>query len=147
MLRTFTVLLVCFIGLNTYGQKLTKDVAWAIKYGHTEYLDEWIPDEEINACLDVGSRKTYNYLAISIKLKSLKSLSYFVRRGADIEKVCEVKTPLMFAAKYGQLDMIQYLLEKGGDPGKKIRGYSALYYARKFKHYEIYKWLRNQNVN
>lgn len=124
------------------AQKLTKEVAWAIKYGHTEYLDDWIRAEEVNACLDVGSRKTYNYLAISIKLKSLKSVQYFVARGAVIEAVCEWKTPLMFAAKYGQTDIAKYLMEQGADPRKKIKGYSAFDYARKFKNYELYKEMR-----
>ncbi len=147
MLRPVIFFLFFTIGYFTYSQELSKEVAWAIKYGHTEYLDEWIPTENVNACLEVGSRKTYNYLVISIKLKSLKALEYFVERGADIESVCEVKTPLMFAAKYGQLEMIKYLLDKGADPSIKIRGYSALYYARKFKHYDCYSWLRNYTSN
>ncbi|MBT8235476.1 MAG: ankyrin repeat domain-containing protein [Bacteroidia bacterium] len=147
MLRLVIIFTFSSIGCLIYIQELSKDVAWAIKYGHTEYLDEWIAAENVNTCLEVGSRKTYNYLAISIKLKSLKSLEYFVDRGADIEAVCEVKTPLMFAAKYGQLDMIKYLLDKGADPRKKIRSYSASDYARKFKHYDCYKWLRNHTTN
>ena len=147
MLRPFIYFLFFSIGCLTYSQELSKEVAWAIKYGHTEYLDEWIPADNVNACLEVGSRKTYNYLVISIKLKSLKALKYFVERGANIESVCEIKTPLMFAAKYGQLEMIKYLLDKGADPSIKIRGYTALYYARKFKHYDCYSWLRNYTSN
>ena len=147
MLRVVIIFLLFSIGCLTYSQELSKDVAWAIKYGHTEYLDKWIPAEKVNACLDVGSRKTYNYLVISIKLKSLKSLEYFVERGAYIESVCEVKTPLMFAAKYGQLEMVKYLLDKGADPRKKIRGYTAMYYARKFKQFDCYTWLRNYTSN
>lgn len=117
-------------------------MAWAIKYGHTEYLDEWIPSSEINACLDVGSKKTYNYLAISIKLKSLKSVKYFVARGARIEAICEWKTPLMFAAKYGQADIANYLMGQGANPSKRVKGYSAFDYARKFKHYDLHREMR-----
>jgi len=146
-MHRFIVILICSVFQLTFAQKLSNEVAWAIKYGHTQYLDDWIAAEEINACLDVGSSKTYNYLSISIKLKSLKSLAYFVERGANIEAVCEVKTPLMFAAKYGQLEMIQYLLEKGADPSTRIKGYSALTYARKFKQFDSYKWLRNHSAN
>ena len=127
---------------NAFTQELTKEVAWAIKYGHTEYLDEWIPSSEINSCLNVGSRKTYNYLAVSIKLKSLKSLQYFVSRGAAIEGVCEWKTPLMFAAKYGQTEIAKFLMQEGADPRKKIKGYSAFDYARKFKNYDLYREMR-----
>ena len=130
------------ISTSALTQELSREVAWAIKYGHTEYLDEWIPASEINACLEVGSRKTYNYLAVSVKLKSLKSVQYFVARGAAIEGVCEWKTPLMFAAKYGQVDIARYLMEQGADPHKKIKGYSAFDYARKFKNYELYKEMK-----
>ncbi|MDH3699236.1 MAG: ankyrin repeat domain-containing protein [Flavobacteriaceae bacterium] len=146
-MHRLVVLIICLVCQLSFAQKLTKEIAWAIKYGHTEYLDDWIAAEDINACLEVGSSKTYNYLSISIKLKSLKSLAYFVERGANIEAVCEVKTPLMFAAKYGQLKMIQFLLEKGANPRIKIRGYSALHYARKFKQYDSYRWLRNHTSN
>lgn len=136
------IAIVCLGFQISYAQKLSKEVAWAIKYGHTEYLDEWIPTSEINACLDVGSKKTYNYLAVSIKLKSLKSVQYFVSRGAEIEAVCEWKTPLMFAAKYGQTDIAKYLMEQGADPRKKIKGYSAFDYAQKFKKYDLYREMR-----
>ena len=124
------------------AQELTKEVAWAIKYGHTEYLDEWIPSEDINACLEVGSKKTYSYLAVSIKLKSLKSVKYFLYRGAEIEGVCEWKTPLMFAAKYDQSEIAQHLMQQGANPLKTIKGYSAFDYARKFKNYKLYKEMR-----
>ena len=142
MLKPILIPILLFYGSLTFAQELTKEVAWAIKYGHTEYLDEWIPSSEINACLDVGSKKTYNYLAISVKLKSLKSVQYFVARGAVIEGVCEWKTPLMFAAKYGQVKIAKYLMEEGADPTKKIKGYSAFDYARKFKNYDLYREMR-----
>lgn len=145
MFKTILIPILFFISSLAYAQELTKEVAWAIKYGHTEYLDEWISAEEINACLDVGSKKTYNYLAISIKLKSLKSVQYFAARGAEIESVCEWKTPLMFAAKYGQVKIAKYLMEQGADPRKKIKGYSAFDYARKFKNYNLYREMR-QNL-
>ena len=142
MIRKYIILAILFSGGLVFTQELTKEVAWAIKYGHTEYLDEWIPSSEINACLEVGSKKTYNYLAVSIKLKSLKSIQYFVARGAAIEAVCEWKTPLMFAAKYGQVEIAKYLIEQGADPRKKIKGYSAFDYAKKFKNYELYREMR-----
>ena len=136
-------IVICFLAIqSSIAQELTKEVAWAIKYGHTEYLDEWIPTDDIHACLDVGSKKTYNYLAVSIKLKSLKSVKYFIARGADIEAVCEWKTPLMFAAKYGQDDIANYLIEQGADPRKRIKGYSAFDYARKFKNYDLFREMR-----
>ena len=123
-MRIFFVITALLVLQSSLAQELTKEEAWAIKYGHTEYLDEWIPSDEINSCLEVGSRKTYNYLAVSIKLKSLKSVKYFIARGAEIEGVCEWKTPLMFAAKYGQIEIARYLMEQGADPRKTIKAES-----------------------
>lgn len=142
-MQRLLVLILCFVFHLSFAQVLTKEKAWAIKYGHTEYLDAWIPADEINACLEVeGSKKTYNYLAISIKLKSLKAVEYFVARGAQIEGICEVKTPLMFAAKYGQIEIAKYLMVQGADPRKKFKGYSSFDYARKFKHFDLYREMR-----
>ena len=125
------------------GQKLTKELAWAIKYGQIQYLDQWITNDHLDACISTGKSKTYNYLAMSIKLNSMKSLKYFVDRGANIENACEDKTPLMYTAKYDKLDMFNYLIEKGADPSIKVRGKTAMYFARTFHNYEIVRALRN----
>lgn len=135
------------MGGTAYGQELTNLVATHIKYGHTEKLEALIAPELINECLQVKDAKKYNYLAVSIKLKSMKSLQYFVENGADIENVCDDKTPLMYAAKYGQLAMAKYLVEKGADLHTSIRGYTALDYARKFGHAGIRKYLKQQVNN
>ena len=98
---------ILLMGMACYGQELTNEIAWNIKYGNTEQLEKLIAPEAINGCFGVADSKKYNYLAMSIKLKSMKSLQYFIAKGADIEGVCADKTPLMYAAKYGPLEMVR----------------------------------------
>ena len=135
------ITLIPLIGIASYGQELTNEIAWRIKYGHTENLKHLITGYHINECVGVADSKKYNYLAISIKLKSMKSLRYFVENGADIEGVCADKTPLMYAAKYGQLEMVQYLVQKGADLSATYEGKTALSFARQFYQRDIIKYL------
>ena len=71
----------------------------------------------------------------------------FVEKGANIEGVCADKTPLMYAAKSGQLEMVKYLIEKGADPNASYRGNKALNYAKQFNHPEIKKYLKEQKLH
>ncbi|MBT8184942.1 MAG: ankyrin repeat domain-containing protein [Eudoraea sp.] len=131
----------------SFGQELTAKLANNIKYGRTENLVKYAGPGTINGCRGVGNSKKYNFLAISIKLKSIKSLKFFVENGANIEGVCADKTPLMYAAKYGQLAMVKYLVEQGADPAVSIRGNRAINYARRYHHTEIVRYLKEQRLN
>lgn len=137
------ILLSVLIGLPTHGQELTAVLANDIKYARIDKLEKYASPANINECLGVRNSKKYNFLAISIKLKSLKSLKFFVEKGADIENVCDDKTPLMYAAKYGQLEMFKYLVEQGADLDLSLRGNRALTYARRYNHREIVNYIKN----
>ena len=143
------LLLILFTALSAVGacgQELTSEMATAIKFGKTEKLEHYTNAELINACYGVADSKKYNFLAISIKLKSMKSLRFFVENGADIEGVCADKTPLMYAAKYGPLEMVEYLVQKGAAIQVSVKGYTALDYARQFHHSDIRKFLKAQKM-
>lgn len=145
--RSKQLILITFIsliGAASYGQELTTEITWSIKYGRTENLKHLITANRINECVGVADSKKYNYLAVCIKLKSMKSLRYFVENGADIENVCADKTPLMYAAKYGQMKMVQYLVEKGADLSTTYKGKTSLSFARQFHQREIIKYLKEQ---
>ena len=145
--KLILMLLMIPLGLSLYGQELTVEIANNIKYGRTQNLTQFTTAEKINGCLSVKDSKKYGFLAISIKLKSMKSLQFFVDNGADVEQVCADKTPLMYAAKYGQFEMVKYLVESGADPDTSIRGYRAINYARRYHYPEIAKYLKKQEYN
>ncbi len=142
MKQLVVMAMLSLFGITCYGQELTSEIAWSIKYGRTENLEHLIAAGHIDECVGVADSKKYNYLAISIKLKSMESLRYFVENGADIEGVCADKTPLMYAAKYGQLEMLQYLVARGANLNASYRGKTALSFARQFRQRYIIKYLR-----
>ncbi len=135
------------MGVVCYGQELTNETAWLIKYGKTEQLESLTTAGNINDCYGVGDSKKYNYLAISIKLKSIRSLRYFIGKGAKIEGVCADKTPLMYAAKYGQLEMVKYLVEQGADLTASYRGKTAMDFASQYHYREIRAYFKDLKKN
>jgi ankyrin repeat protein len=147
MKKLLYFLLFLFIGTTGYGQELTNEIAWIIKYGQKEHLEKLTASGSINDCIGVEGGKKYNYLAISIKLKSIASMRYFIEKGANIEGVCADKTPLMYAAKYGQLEMAKYLVDKGADVNAKYKGKTALSLARQYHHPDLVRFLKGQNMN
>ena len=116
------------------------EVLSAIKEGNIQKLDGLIDINELDKCHNIQGG-LYNFLAFSIKLKSLESLKYFVNKKADLEGNCTGKTPLMYAAKYGQLDAVKLLLKNGADLNSTNEGKSALDYATNYNHSEIKKYL------
>ena len=118
----------------------------AIKEGDTDQLDILVPDDELTICFDTDF-DTSNYLAISVYENSFTSLKYFVERGADIEQVCANKTPLMYAVKYGAMDMTKYLIEQGADINVvSIKDKTALDYAIQYERDDIAAYLKGLNA-
>ena len=113
----------------------------AIKEGNIKYLQENISKESLSNCFYQGF-EYQNYLVISISLKSLKSLTYFVNQGADLEGVCAKKTPLMYAVKYGEFEMVKYLLNNGANINAVNQEKTVLSYAVRYKYPEIEKYLK-----
>ncbi|MEX0275372.1 MAG: ankyrin repeat domain-containing protein [Flavobacteriaceae bacterium] len=113
----------------------------AIHDGNIAVLDTFVNSDNLNDCYEVKN-SSYGFLAISIKMKSLASLKYFVEKGADLEVVCTGKTPLMYSVKYGRLEMVKYLIGMGAKPdAKTLSGRTALSYAKKYKQLEIEAYL------
>ena len=130
------------IGNFLFAQEISKETLRAINEGNITLLDKVISKESLNDCFDIKN-SSYNYLAISIKMKQIKSVKYFVEKGASLEGVCTGKTPLMYAVKYGQLEIVKYLVSAGSKiEAETSRGKSALDYAIKYDQSEIVEYLK-----
>ena len=123
--------------------KLPKEALTAITKEDISALDNIVTEDSVNTCFKIQGNYAISYLAISIENNAFASLQYLVEKGADLELACFDKTPLMYAVKYGHLEMAKYLLEKGADINKvSVEGKTALDYALKYRHPKIEAYLR-----
>ncbi len=69
-------------------------------------------------------------LAIAISRGDTEAVKKFIEYGVDVNETSNGMTPLMIAARYNRVDIIEFLLEKGANPRVKTeRGWTALRYA------------------
>lgn len=123
------------------AQELTKEEKHMIRYDDLTQFSSLVNKENINTCYR-NENNSYSLLALAIKLNSKQVFQKLISEKADLEKVCDGKTPLMFAAKYGNLEFAKKLLENGAKKETKTdKGYSALDYARKYEKAELVKLL------
>jgi ankyrin repeat protein len=120
--------------------ELSPDMVEAICSGDVDYLAQNVNGDLLNECYFMEF-ESGNYLVHAIDCGSLESLKFFVEKGADLEAVCENKTPLMYSIKYGKFEMVKYLIASGADINANNRGRHPLYYAKTYGHPEIEKYL------
>lgn len=69
-------------------------------------------------------------LAVAIVKGDLKTVKKFVEYGSDVNEVSNGLTPLMVAARYNQVEIINFLLKSGAKvKAKDEKGLTALKYA------------------
>jgi hypothetical protein len=131
-----------------FGNYLPEETLSAIIEGNTTTLDKVVTPEDISACFDIENSYPINLLSLSIENNSFSAVRYLVEKGADIELVCSDKTPLMYAVKYGRLNMVEYLLKQGADINiVSVEGKTALDYAVNYRHPKIEAFLKAYNNN
>lgn len=97
--------------------------------GFEQYIKE---GKDINECMTIQN-STYTYLTLAIKAGSKDIFNKCIELKADLEKICSDKTPLMYAIKYDQSDMVVALLKAGVNRDQKShKGRTAMDYAKKY---------------
>lgn len=125
----------------TSAQELSAEQKKMISYDSTDDFSTAVTKENIDLCYK-NQEASYSLLALAIKTNRPKVFQKLLDSNADLEKICDGKTPLMFAAKYGNVDFTKKLLEKGAKKTTKTsKGYTALDYAKKYEMPEIIKLL------
>jgi ankyrin repeat protein len=123
------------------SQELTRDYKYMMTYDDVAKFSTLVNKENINTCYQ-NENTSYSLLALSIKLNSKQAFQKLIDEKADLERVCDGKTPLMFAAKYGNLELAEKLLEHGARKETKTeKGYTALDYAKKYEKADLIKLL------
>ena len=85
-----------------------------------------------------------NPLNVAISKGEIDLVKKFIEYGADINETTNGLTPLMYAARYNQVEIIKLLLEKGANlKVKDERGFTALNHAENSKATEAVELLKN----
>jgi ankyrin repeat protein len=74
--------------------------------------------------------KIYDPLCVAISKNDNDTAKKIIEYGADVNQRFNGMTPLMYAARYNNVEMIKMLLDKGANPSEKdSKGISAFKYA------------------
>ena len=127
--------------LASYAQQITQEIKIMFKNDDISNFDKIINKENINKCYPI-EEFSYSLLALSIKMNKPNVFKKLVTEKANLDLICDDKTPLMYAVKYGNIDFAKLLLENGANK-KAIsnKGNTALDYAKKYDQKELIKIL------
>lgn len=132
-----------FSVILSHAQSLSHGLKNAFETDDVMAFKNALMQDKINldSCLLLQD-KPYSLLAISIRTGSVKILQDLISVKVDVNKICDDKTPLMYAAKYGQLEAAKFLINAGSKIDlKNNEGKTALDYARKYHKKEIIDFL------
>ena len=144
-MKKILITIAFFITSMVSGQSLSEDFKEPLKTDNAETFKTLVNDENLNACFD-GGNSSYSLLALTIKINASDCFNVLLDKKVNLEKACSSKTPLMYAVKYGNLEMVKALIHAGADvKAKKDSGKTALYYAKKYEQKDIYEYLKSLN--
>lgn len=102
----------------------------------------------------IGNQKILNIytaspapLVVAIGKGDVETVKQFIENGTKVNKKLNGLTPLMHAARYNKVEIIEYLLQKGADRDiKDSQGLTALNYAELSNAYEAIAVLKSSSV-
>jgi hypothetical protein len=111
-----------------------------VKNGNLEDLRKILGDDaDVNKRF---GRRERTLLTYAIENEQLETTAYLLSKGADIEEQDGTKTPLMFAARYGNVELTKLLLDSGADINSiNDDRNTAFHYAAKYNNLEVLKIL------
>ena len=102
----------------------------------------------------IGNQKIQNIvsespsdLAIAISKGEIETVKNLIESGTKVNKKLNGLTPLMYAARYNKVEIINYLLQKGADSSiKDSQGFTALQYAELSNAYDAIAILKSSSA-
>ncbi|QBN20244.1 ankyrin repeat domain-containing protein [Flavobacterium nackdongense] len=92
--------------------------------------------------------ETPSILAVAISKGEIETVKQIIESGTKVNKKINGLTPLMYAARYNKVEIIEYLLLKGADRDiKDGQGFTALKYAELSNAYDAIAVLKTAAVN
>lgn len=142
-MKTIITFLLLLTSSFAFAQEFNDKMKDAFKTDNAEVLLAEIKAQKANAddCFDIEG-VSYSLLAVSIKMQRPQIFNALITAKADVNKICNDKSPLMYAAKYGQLDFAKALVKAGADVALTNKeGQTALAYATKYDKKEVLAFL------
>lgn len=137
-------LLFVFMATVSLAQDRAERIYRAVANEHISALDKLVDSTNVNECLDFKGG-SYVPLVFAFKKDAMESLDHLLKiPSIDINKSCTGKTPVLYAAKYGKLDILKKLIAHGADIRITNKGRSAIDYAKRYKHRDVYEYLKEQ---
>ena len=131
-------------GVNAANETGRTPIMKAAYWGGVEYI---APLLDAGADLDRVSNfgGTALYEATSTSRENAEMIRLLISRGANIKAATKKgETPLMNAARWGNLEHVKLLIEAGADRDRKSNsGQSALDFARQRKHSDVIAYLES----
>lgn len=141
-MKTIVTLILILSTFIISAQDISSDIKYALKNDDATALKKLINADNLNTCFITRNSK-YTLLNLAIKLNSKACFKLLLNEKADVDKECTGKTPLMYTAKYGRLEMTKMLIKQKADLDKDYKGRTALAYAKKYQKKEIYEYLKS----
>lgn len=137
MKKIKTVMIIALLSISGLGfaQQLNDNIKKAFKADDATALLAEIKNQKvtINDCFNIEDI-SYSLLSLSIKMNKPKIFNQLIEQKADVNKICDEKSPLMYTAKYGLLDFAKALVKAGADiSAESATGKTAYDYAVKYE--------------
>lgn len=139
------VLFIAFLSFATFlsAQELPSEIKSALQSDNVSALKKELTSENKDKCYSV-SNSNYTLLALAVKTKAKSCLDALITEKVDLEKSCAGKTPLMYAAKYGNLEAAKALMNAGAKLStRNEKGRTALNYALQYKQEDLVTYFRS----
>lgn len=126
--------LCVFLSMANLSPEPSKQLKKALDRDNPKLLAQYLEEgHSIDDCYTIKDAD-YNVLTLSIKYNRFTIFAYCLEHEADLNQICEDKTPLMYAIKYDRIGMFKALLVAGADKDKSSKnGKSIQAYAKKYK--------------
>ena len=145
-MKNSLLFLLLILPILTAAQDHLEQLERIIKYDDLLAFEKFLADgNDLNDCYEIDS-SSYSMLILSIKFGRKKIFKYCVDEGADLNQICEDKTPLIYAMKYDQMDFFKKLLIRGADKDTTTaEGKTLMDYAKKYKREAYFELLTDDN--
>lgn len=127
-----------------FSQTINENLKTSIETENIEALTKELQSQNytLDECFQL-KEKPYSLFAIAIKLEKHKLFDYLLEQKANINKICEDKSPLMYAVKYGNIVFVKKLIDAGAIVSlENEEGSTAIDYAKKYEQKEILEYLQ-----